>query len=53
MSFVPEKRRFYEGSLSVITTILPSEKISRPAGTPLKKKEMPGFIASNRDPVQN
>jgi hypothetical protein len=32
-AILPEKRRFYEGALSIITTILPSEKTRKPAGT--------------------
>ncbi len=32
-SFLPEKRSFYECSLSIITTVLPSEKSLKPAGT--------------------
>src|SRR5713226_7842520 len=32
-SFLPEKRSFYEDSLSIITAVLPSEKSLKPAGT--------------------
>jgi hypothetical protein len=34
-SILPEKRRFYEDALSVITAVLPSEKSLKTAGTSL------------------
>jgi two-component system cell cycle response regulator CpdR len=51
-TILSEKRRFYEGALSVITTILPSEKSLKPHGTYLKPEEMPAFIALKAVPVQ-
>jgi hypothetical protein len=38
---LPEKRKFYEAVLSVITIILPSEKSRKAAGTCLKRAESP------------
>src|SRR6266851_6266082 len=40
-SFLPENRRFYEGALSVITAILPSEKSRKVPGTLLGSGKPP------------
>jgi hypothetical protein len=49
---VPEKRKFYADSLSVITTILPSEKSPQTGWNAPLRPKMPGFIALKRIPVQ-
>ncbi len=52
-AFLPEKRRFYENPLSVITTVLPSEKSSQTAlERHLATPKTPGFIDLTRIPVQ-
>jgi hypothetical protein len=48
----PESRSFYQDSLSIIATRLPSEKNRKPAGTPLADEKKPGFIDSRRIPAQ-
>src|SRR5260370_7913838 len=44
MSILPEKRDFYEYSLSIITTVLPSEKILNVLECVQRLRKMPGFI---------
>jgi hypothetical protein len=51
-SILPEKRDFYEDSLSIITTLLPSEKSPDGSGMYLRVWKMPEFIALKRVPVQ-
>jgi hypothetical protein len=45
LDFRPEKRWFYAAALSGLATDLPSEKNPKPAGTVLKTRKIPGFIA--------
>src|SRR3979409_1451252 len=41
---LPEKRRFYVDSLSVITAVLPSEKSLQPSGTYLNREKRPSLL---------
>src|SRR6266404_2850918 len=48
-----KKRSFYEYALSIITIVLPSEKILEPAGTYPGPGKRPALIDLRRIPVQN
>jgi hypothetical protein len=50
---LPDKRRFYEGSLSVITTNLPSKKSFARSGTLLGTMKTRWLIDSTAVPAQN